>query len=79
MSTNAIAWLLSFAFREGVSLEELSQALDSLRSTLLSRGRDTGFSGESSQVILHAVSSTSFKELRNSNLRKNIIRNQDTI
>ena len=58
MSTNAVSWLLSFAFREGTSYKELAHALDSLRSSLETRGRDTGFSGKSSDVLLHAVSFT---------------------
>ncbi|XP_076036187.1 glycerol-3-phosphate acyltransferase mino isoform X2 [Oratosquilla oratoria] len=55
MSTNALSWLLLNLFREGASLATLTKALDTLRETLTARGRDTGFSGESREVVKHAA------------------------
>nr|XP_053642979.1 glycerol-3-phosphate acyltransferase 1, mitochondrial-like [Cherax quadricarinatus] len=55
MSTNAIAWLLSFVYRNGTSLFTLTKALDALRDSLRTRKRDTGFSGKSKDVVIHAV------------------------
>lgn len=55
MSTNAVAWLLSFVYRSGTRLSTLTTALDALRDSLKARKRDTGFSGHSEDVIRHAV------------------------
>ncbi|XP_042205501.1 glycerol-3-phosphate acyltransferase 1, mitochondrial-like isoform X2 [Homarus americanus] len=55
MSTNAIAWLLSFVYRDGTRLSTLTKALDALRDSLRTRKRDTGFSGSSKDVVMHAV------------------------
>nr|XP_045604760.1 glycerol-3-phosphate acyltransferase 1, mitochondrial-like isoform X1 [Procambarus clarkii] len=55
MSTNAVAWLLSFVYRDGTSLSTLTKALDALRDSLRARKRDTGFSGKSKDVIIHAA------------------------
>ncbi|XP_071530253.1 glycerol-3-phosphate acyltransferase 1, mitochondrial isoform X2 [Panulirus ornatus] len=55
MSTNAIAWLLSYVYREGTHLSTLTKALDALRDSLWTRKRDTGFSGSSEDVVMHAV------------------------
>ena len=56
MSTNAVAWLMSFVYRSGTRLSTLTTALDALRDSLKARKRDTGFSGDSKDVITHAVS-----------------------
>lgn len=55
MSTNAVAWLLSFVYRSGTRLSTLTNALDALRDSLRTRKRDTGFSGNSEDVVRHAV------------------------
>lgn len=55
MSTNVIAWLLSFAYRNGTTLSTLTKALDALRDSFRTRERDTGFSGHSIDVVKHAV------------------------
>ncbi|KAK8391107.1 hypothetical protein O3P69_017038 [Scylla paramamosain] len=55
MSTNAVAWLLSFVYRSGTRLSTLTTALDALRDSLKARKRDTGFSGDSREVVRHAV------------------------
>lgn len=55
MSTNAVAWLLSFVYRSGTRLSTLTTALDALRDSLKARKRDTGFSGHSEEVVRHAV------------------------
>ena len=56
MSTNAVAWLLSFEYRDGTTVATLVSALDKLREDLRQRNRDTGFSGDSLHVVIHAVS-----------------------
>lgn len=56
MSTNAVAWLLSFVYRSGTRLSTLTTALDALRDSLKARKRDTGFCGHSEDVVRHAVS-----------------------
>lgn len=56
MATNAVAWLLSYVYRDGVSLSILVEAVDALRDSLKTRKRDTGFSGQSRDAVLHAVS-----------------------
>ncbi|KAK4326659.1 hypothetical protein Pmani_002818 [Petrolisthes manimaculis] len=55
MATNAVAWLLSYVYREGVKLSTLVEAVDALRDSLKTRKRDTGFSGHSRDAVLHAV------------------------
>lgn len=57
MSTNALAFLLLSKFRNGANIEELILALDELRNDLALVKRDLGFSGDSIDVILYAVSS----------------------
>lgn len=56
MSTNAVAWLLLFVYREGTTQSALVKALDALRESLRTKDRDTGFSGSSKDVVNHAVS-----------------------
>lgn len=56
MSTNAVAFLLLYYFRDGVPLSKLTFALDRLREELSSSKKDVGFSGESKDVVEHAVS-----------------------
>ncbi|XP_063239985.1 glycerol-3-phosphate acyltransferase 1, mitochondrial isoform X2 [Bacillus rossius redtenbacheri] len=55
MSTNAVAFLLLSRFRGGATLGRLAAALDELRKELDWGGRDTGFTGESLDVVNHAV------------------------
>lgn len=55
MSTNAVAWLLSYVYRSGTRLSTLTNALDALRDSLRARKRDTGFSGNSEDIVRHAV------------------------
>ena len=56
MSTNIVAWLLSYVYRKGATLSALARALDGLRESFRTRERDTGFSGTSRDVVKHAVS-----------------------
>lgn len=56
MSTNAVAFLLLYKYRNGANIEELILALDELRNDLVLVNRDLGFSGDSIDVILYAVS-----------------------
>lgn len=56
MSTNVVSFLLLNAYREGVELEELARALDEFRDELFASNKSFGFSGESVDVIKHAVS-----------------------
>ncbi|RZF49076.1 hypothetical protein LSTR_LSTR008362 [Laodelphax striatellus] len=55
MSTNAVSFLLLNAYRKGVTLDALTEALDKLRNELTCIGRDVGFTGESIDVINHAI------------------------
>nr|CAD7408082.1 unnamed protein product [Timema poppensis] len=55
MSTNAVAFLLLTKFRQGTTLELLAEALDQFRQELDWADRDLGFTGESVDVINHAV------------------------
>nr|CAD7459285.1 unnamed protein product [Timema tahoe] len=55
MSTNAVAFLLLTKFRKGTTLDVLAEALDQLRQELDWADRDLGFTGESVDVINHAV------------------------
>lgn len=57
MSTNALAFLLLNIHRDGVSLSDLTLSFDKLRNQLSATNKDTGFSGDSVDVIEHAVSS----------------------
>ena len=56
MSTNAVAFLLLYRFRNGVSMEKLVEAMEKLRQDLFYAGRDVGFTGDMVDVINHAVS-----------------------
>jgi glycerol-3-phosphate O-acyltransferase 1/2 len=56
MSTNAVAFLLLNRFRNGVSMEKLVKAVERLKEDLFCAGRDVGFTGETLDVINHAVS-----------------------
>lgn len=55
MSTNAVAWLLLFVYRDGTTRSTLVKALDALRESLRTKERDTGFSGSSKDIVKHAV------------------------
>lgn len=59
MSTNAVAFLLLHKFRDGTTLDELAAALDDWRLDVRVRKRDTGFTGDSVDVINYAVSTHS--------------------
>ncbi|CAB3369445.1 Hypothetical predicted protein [Cloeon dipterum] len=56
MSTNAVAFLLLTKFRNGTNLEELAQALDDMRLDVRAASLELGFSGDSVDVINHALS-----------------------
>lgn len=55
MSTNAVAFLLLNRFRNGATIDDISNALDELRIELRQSGKDIGFSGDSIDVINYAV------------------------
>lgn len=55
MSTNAVCFLLLKKFRNGTTVEKLALELSLLRDELSQAGRDTGFSGDSVDVVKHAV------------------------
>lgn len=56
MSTNVVAFLLLNRFREGCTLDKLVEAFDSIRLELEYNDKDVAFSGESVDIIKHAVS-----------------------
>ncbi|XP_033208938.1 glycerol-3-phosphate acyltransferase 1, mitochondrial isoform X2 [Belonocnema kinseyi] len=55
MSTNIVAFLLLYKFRDGCTLDTLVEALDSMRQELEWAKRDVSFCGESIDVINHAL------------------------
>lgn len=56
MSTNAVCFLLLKRFRNGTTVEQLALELSILRDKLSLSDRDIGFSGDSIDVVKHAVS-----------------------
>lgn len=55
MSTNAVCFLLLKKYRNGTTLEQLAQDLSIMRDKLSQDDRDIGFSGNSIDVVKHAV------------------------
>ncbi|XP_047737203.1 glycerol-3-phosphate acyltransferase 1, mitochondrial isoform X2 [Hyalella azteca] len=55
MSSNLVAWVVSFQHRGGATLPLLSAAVHDLKTLLQQRGRDVGFTGDSVDVVKHAV------------------------
>lgn len=55
MSTNATSFLLLNLYRTGVELEVLVEAMDKLREQIKFSDRDVGFTGESVDVVNHAI------------------------
>ncbi|XP_048584853.1 glycerol-3-phosphate acyltransferase 1, mitochondrial [Nematostella vectensis] len=55
MSTNILAFLLLYVHREGATLQALTDSFQWLRSEVISRGRDVGFSGETCDVLHHSL------------------------
>nr|CAB3250448.1 glycerol-3-phosphate acyltransferase 1, mitochondrial-like [Phallusia mammillata] len=55
MSTNIVAFLLLHHFRSGVTMPTLVRYFRHLVTDLLTRKSDIGFTGEFSEVVLHAV------------------------
>lgn len=60
MSTNALAFLLLHKFRKGALLLDLITSFTQLRLQLLADNKDLGFSGDSKDVVEHAVSVFNF-------------------
>lgn len=56
MSTNAVSFLLLKKYRNGATLEQLATDLSIMRDKLSQANRDVGFSGNSEDVVKHAVS-----------------------
>lgn len=56
MSTNVVAFLLLYKFREGCTLENLVEAFDKLWQELDIARRDIAFCGETVDIVEHAVS-----------------------
>lgn len=59
MSTNAVSFLLLKKYRNGTTLEQLTIDLTIMRNQLSQNDRDVGFSGNSRDVVKHAVSNQS--------------------
>uniref|UniRef100_A0A6A7G4B3 Glycerol-3-phosphate acyltransferase 1 n=1 Tax=Hirondellea gigas TaxID=1518452 RepID=A0A6A7G4B3_9CRUS len=55
MSSNLVAWVMSFMYRDGATLHTLTAAVEELRTELQLRVRDVGFTGDAQHVVLHAV------------------------
>lgn len=55
MSTNAVSFLLLKKYRNGTTLEQLAMDLSIMRDKLCRADRDIGFSGNSRDVVEHAV------------------------
>ncbi|XP_071441819.1 glycerol-3-phosphate acyltransferase 1, mitochondrial isoform X2 [Hetaerina americana] len=55
VSTNVVAFLLLNEFRRGVPIIQLADAVERLKERLRMRGRDVGFTGDSLDIVNHAV------------------------
>lgn len=55
MSTQLLALLLLYRHRKGATLYQVAQSLSWLRAECQKRGRDVGFSGDSSEVVRYAA------------------------
>ncbi|XP_069756162.1 glycerol-3-phosphate acyltransferase 1, mitochondrial isoform X2 [Narcine bancroftii] len=55
MSTHIVACLLLYRHREGVHLSKLVQDFFSMKEVVLTRDFDLGFSGNSEDVVMHAL------------------------
>ncbi|XP_017778247.1 PREDICTED: glycerol-3-phosphate acyltransferase 1, mitochondrial isoform X1 [Nicrophorus vespilloides] len=55
MSTNAVAFLLLNKYKQGVSMQELVDALDELKTELIAKNREIGFTGDYLDVINYAI------------------------
>ncbi|VVC46482.1 Hypothetical protein CINCED_3A022004 [Cinara cedri] len=55
MSTNAVCFLLLKRFRNGTTIEQLALELSLLRDKLSQADRDVGFSGNSIDIVKHAL------------------------
>jgi len=56
MSTNIVAFLLLNKFRDGCTLDKLVEAFNSIYEDLEFKNKNVAFSGESIDIIKHAVS-----------------------
>lgn len=56
MSTNVVAFILLYIFRDGCTLDELVEAFDFIRHQLESHTKNIAFCGENIDIINHAVS-----------------------
>lgn len=56
MSTNAVCFLLLKKYRNGTTLQQLALDLSFMRDKLSRADRDFAFSGNSKDVVEHAVS-----------------------
>jgi len=54
-STNIIAFLLLNKFREGVSYKILTEEMEILKSEIIARNHDVGFSGDMKDVVKHGL------------------------
>ncbi|XP_026996400.2 glycerol-3-phosphate acyltransferase 1, mitochondrial [Tachysurus fulvidraco] len=55
MSTNIVACLLLYRHRQGVLLSKLVEDFFNMKEEILSRDFDLGFSGNSEDVVMHAI------------------------
>ncbi|KAK3749037.1 hypothetical protein QZH41_018056, partial [Actinostola sp. cb2023] len=55
MSTNMMAFILLYIYRNGATLDQLIDAFEELRKEIVTRGRDVGFSGKIADVVHHAL------------------------
>ncbi|KAJ7325203.1 hypothetical protein JRQ81_018223 [Phrynocephalus forsythii] len=55
MSTHIIACLLLYRHRQGIDLSKLVEDFFSMKEEVLARGYDLGFSGNSEDVVMHAI------------------------
>lgn len=56
MSTNVVAFILLNKFRDGCTLDKLVEEFESIRHELEVANKDLAFTGDSVDVINHAVS-----------------------
>nr|XP_033203282.1 glycerol-3-phosphate acyltransferase 1, mitochondrial isoform X2 [Bombus vancouverensis nearcticus] len=55
MSTNVVAFILLYIFRDGCTLDELVEAFDFIRHQLESRTKNIAFCGQNIDIIKHAL------------------------
>ncbi|XP_002731403.1 glycerol-3-phosphate acyltransferase 1, mitochondrial-like [Saccoglossus kowalevskii] len=54
MSTNLLSFLLLTKFRQGATIDTISESFESVRQQIIAHGRDVGFSGKAAAIVNYA-------------------------